>query len=508
MTSSTKKGPKPTGQLIERATGWFARVRVIEDGVWIRRSVNLETSDRFVARRKLARLLSAPDKSPEKVAAPPLTFRELALEAHARWKARTWADGRAPGLRTAGGRLRWLEIHAFPIVGHVAVNSFTVAHALDVLEAAAAKGLARQSLIHLKNAMASVFDPLVDRQVLTVNPAKIARLRAVEGVHIAPKKDRAVLTDDELGAYLAYVPPVPDKAVRQRQTMAILSRCFGGVRTGDIHAMRWEHFDLDGFTWGDALRLKTSRPQRLEIPEALRPFLRAWWEEHNRPTQGVVFPALRGKRAGEEKHGVYHAVALRRDLYRAGVRRHECTRTEPLPHRDAPCCPGVEGDPLYRETATTLPVDFHSFRRAYATALAATGVNLQTAMRLAGHASSKTHDGYVKLATKPLAAPPAAMPRIRAAVLGSAPRIGVDRGDAKPPPHPVFASKARVDPAGGRLLSRGSGVRVPSGVPEIREPRAVLGSGAARWLVALAELAALMTERPDVAASFLAHVSR
>jgi hypothetical protein len=42
-----------------------------------------------------------------------------------------------------------------------------------------------------------------------------------------------------------------------------------------------------------------------------------------------------------------YAERLRRELWRAGLRRHE----------------------LHFETATTLPVDFHSTRRAYATAL-------------------------------------------------------------------------------------------------------------------------------------------
>ena len=47
-------------------------------------------------------------------------------------------------------------------------------------------------------------------------------------------------------------------------------------------------------------------------------------------------------------------------------------------------------------TATTLPVDFHSTRRAYATALARVGVNEQTAMALTGHASSDVHKRYLE----------------------------------------------------------------------------------------------------------------
>ncbi len=42
-------------------------------------------------------------------------------------------------------------------------------------------------------------------------------------------------------------------------------------------------------------------------------------------------------------------------------------------------------------TAHLPPVDFHSFRRAFNTALADAGVSIQTAMRLAGPADAATH---------------------------------------------------------------------------------------------------------------------
>jgi len=52
-------------------------------------------------------------------------------------------------------------------------------------------------------------------------------------------------------------------------------------------------------------------------------------------------------------------------------------------------------DPLYTETATTLPVDFHSFRRAFNTTLATAGMNVQQAMHLAHHSDEKVHMRYV-----------------------------------------------------------------------------------------------------------------
>jgi len=58
---------------------------------------------------------------------------------------------------------------------------------------------------------------------------------------------------------------------------------FGGLRTGDLHALRVEAFETeDGrFAFGWAPRKKTARPQLLEVPEMLRPILRDWWERQD-----------------------------------------------------------------------------------------------------------------------------------------------------------------------------------------------------------------------------------
>src|SRR5262249_54158439 len=95
-------------------------------------------------------------------------------------------------------------------------------------------------------------------------------------------------------------------------------------------------------------------------------------------------------------------------------------------------------DPLYFETATTLPVDFHSFRRAFNTALATANVNVQRAMHLAGHTDAKTHMRYVKKTPEMMAIPEAALPAL---------------GPAKQPSEgPAKASALASDP--GKVSAR------------------------------------------------------
>jgi Phage integrase family len=69
-------------------------------------------------------------------------------------------------------------------------------------------------------------------------------------------------------------------------------------------------------------------------------------------------------------------------------------------------------DPLYFETATTLPVDFHSFRRAFASALAEAGVNVQHAMHLTAHSDPRVHARYVMRTSAMRTIPEAAIPRL------------------------------------------------------------------------------------------------
>jgi O-acetyl-ADP-ribose deacetylase (regulator of RNase III) len=71
-------------------------------------------------------------------------------------------------------------------------------------------------------------------------------------------------------------------------------------------------------------------------------------------------------------------------------------------------------DPLFSDVATSRRVDFHSFRRAFNTALAEAGVNVQTAMHLAGHSDAKTHMRYVQSTAAMRRIPIAALPQLNA----------------------------------------------------------------------------------------------
>ncbi len=400
-------GRKPTGTLIRNKSGYSAKVWAIVDGERVRVTKPLGTDSRAAAKVKLARLLASDDPNALDLSEPE-TF-EVATGRF--FEARTSASSKDERAR--------LKRYAFPELGARLVTKVNARHINAALDACKAAGKSRSTVQQLKQDIANVFTMLKREGVVERNPADDAEIPRYKATQ---KKERAVLTDDELAIYLAYEPPPGafKKPVLERQTMACVSRMFGGLRTGDLHAIRWESFDLETpFAWGWAPRQKTKRPQRLAIPNVLRVVLAAWWETHGKPKSGPVFPSRRGESAGKAKGKVSHAKAFRRDLARAlGV---ETPSTQPKARSNGRALLKVTWKAramtprereLFEETDATLPVDFHSWRRAYTQALADAGVTAQQAQALAGHASLEAHARYLANSAKLRVIPDEALPKL------------------------------------------------------------------------------------------------
>jgi integrase len=286
----------------------------------------------------------------------------------------------------------------------------------------------RGTLKHVLNCVSVVLDDLHRKQAVEGNIARLATFPKRKKLDNERSKERSVLTDFELARYLAWRHPDErhQVATLERQTMSCIARLFGGLRTGDLHVLDWSSIDTTNgaFTWGYAPRAKAGKSQKLAIDEMLRPILRRWWQAKGQPHKGLVFPALRDgthSNAGQgEKHEVSHADSFRRDLRRAfGVDRIERVVTKQkngrfMPvHKWLPCRELTAREvELFEGNSHSLPVDFHSWRRAYCQHLADAGVNAQLAKSLAGHATEAAHDRYLLNSEMARELPEAARPQI------------------------------------------------------------------------------------------------
>jgi integrase len=403
---AANKGGRPRkGALQFRTRTWYAVLTIDVDGETVRKWVNLETDNKAVARRKLARLVAQHSTTTsldvvEQAAKAPETYAELAERVAQLRRAEGIAD-----VDSEDGRER---LWVIPEIGRLPVAGIKATHISAIYERAKTEGKSLAHLRNLRTVMHSRFKLALAEDMIATNPVSRALMPKMR----VDRRERAVLTDDELVRYLGWQHPQEHHqiGVLERQTMSALARIFGGLRTGDLHALRWTHFDVGEFTWGVAPRKKTARPQRIIVPEMLRPILRDWWERQGRQREGLVFPALRGKNAGEgAKQGVSHADAMRRDLRRAfgldvwnvGEGKWEPTPGRTMTDRERE---------LLEQTEFTRPVDFHSWRRAFVQVLGDIGVNAQQAQKLAGHADLAAHGRYLHNTSRTIEIPAGALP--------------------------------------------------------------------------------------------------
>jgi integrase len=387
-----------TGHMELRGGVWHVRLSRGSGAARERPWYSLGTTDRRVAERRRKQLLEqvAAGIDPAKAAAelpPALTVSD--------WEATWTAKRKAQGIVSARDDEQRLRDYALPVLVEKLLGDVRPPDIEKVFDRVILAGRSKQTLEHVRAAMGRLFKAAWRAGLITENPVDKAELPRVREVKLQP----VILTDDEFVQLIAYLDERVAQAdaweakhgraprrdgSRELRAMCGCARILGGMRTSDVNRWDYQQIDLVHFAHVIVPRTKTDAPQDLAVPEELRPILRDWWERAGRPTSGPVFPARRGPRAGEAKaeRGISYADRLRRECKRAGLTRPE----------------------LYKNTARTRRLDFHGFRRAFATALAnAPGVTMQTAMKLSAHTDPRTHLGYVAGVTE---IPAAVVPRL------------------------------------------------------------------------------------------------
>jgi integrase len=377
-------GRRRTGSLTLRKRAgkmtWCAQVTVDADAGPKRVLYSLDTDDRTIAKRKLRKLVSRLDGERE-------VRRDDAKTTTLADYADHWiADRKAEGVVSARDEEQRLRDYILPELGAFDLGAVSTGLIQDAIDRAGER-VSRATVIKIRGTVVRMLAEAKRSKLVSTNEAADTRVRRSKDEQ--PKKRRAILTDAELDAFLAY--PLGSLELK---LLAVAARTLGGMRTSDLGAWQWSNVDLEGFAWAIVPRPKTATEQRFALPEDVGAALRGWWREHGQPTTGPVFPVRRGPRAGERKQarGTSYAARLRRDLRRAlDWQRAEEARERGIP-LDAVPAPRAE---LFTDTDKTLRVDFHSFRRAFCTGLARAGVSMQQAQQLADHADARTHMVYV-----------------------------------------------------------------------------------------------------------------
>lgn len=380
-----------TGTLIFRRTaGYCAQVWATEpDGTERRRFFRLGTFDKDLAKRKMAKIVDG-------LASGELVVDTAKVEVAKAETIAQYADAwlkrrEAAGVVWVDDERRHLESFVLPDFGALTMAEFRSRDARAVLAAMVEDGYAKATVTKVRGTLFRLFDAAWKAELDGVRENPVARVDVPTEAKV-DGRERAILTDTEIAQFFACT-----KVDMELRVVAACSRILGGMRTAETIRWDWSTIDTTHFAQVSYQRAKAKRGtggklQRLAVPETLRGILRGWWEAHGKPSAGPVFPVRSGANEGGFKSSTTSfAKRLRAGLLVAGVTRHE----------------------LHNDTPTSKRVDHHSFRRAFATALAEGGTNVQQAMKLTGHSDGKTHALYVASSAAMREIPAAAVPQLQ-----------------------------------------------------------------------------------------------
>lgn len=419
------------GQMKFEGGEWRVRLSVyVGPNKRERRWYALGTADKALADRRRERLLAdlrlaeknaaaCAGKTVEKAPEPPRALRFGAY-------ARAWHAARKDeGIAFAESEIILLEKYILGAdVGtertpcrfeDLILGDIRPRHVKAVLLGAKALGKSKQTVQHVRGTLGRVLRQAVEDELIPENVVK--KVKSPRMVEVTKK--RVILTDDEVLVFWAC-----EEVDLEIRLLSLVARCEGGMRTRDCTAWDWTMIDRVRFAACVIPRTKTNAPQEVPIPEILQAPLQTWWVKAGCPESGPVFPIVKGKRKGETRRtrGVSFAKRLRRGLLRAGVTRlppiqvparRMGTRTDLGRRAAGTMLAPNPADPLFFETATTLPVDFHGYRRAFKTALAEANVSNERAMMLSGSSDPRAHARYIMATPEMMRIPAAAIPHLR-----------------------------------------------------------------------------------------------
>lgn len=187
---------KRTGTLVWRKSGWRGAYWANVEGEQVRQWVDLDTTNRTVARRRLARLVAEPNASP----AP--TSGEMAGAFVERW-----LQHRASlGMPCARYERTYWEGYCDKAIGHLPLKDIRPHHIQSILDDAAAGRLLtrkgtrpeRDTVTHLRCIPHNMFKSARMQELINANPIELTKVPTLREM----KKRRAILADDEFTRFV------------------------------------------------------------------------------------------------------------------------------------------------------------------------------------------------------------------------------------------------------------------------------------------------------------------
>jgi integrase len=154
--------------------------------------------------------------------------------------------------------------------------------------------------LHTRNVIKRLYDYLIARQIVTVNPAEVIPARSIATFASRTR----VLSGDEIGATLRAIDA---SSIRRPLKLALHLLVLTMVRKSDLVESTWREFDLDHALWTiPAARLNRERDQHVYLPRQAVAMLREL--QDSGASRTFVFPSVRGDERPIAKSTLNQAV--------------------------------------------------------------------------------------------------------------------------------------------------------------------------------------------------------
>lgn len=134
-------------------------------------------------------------------------------------------------------RERIIRTHIIPKIGKMPIRSITTAFIQTWFDELCEKGLARETLLKIKNVASPAFDGAVCDGLIAYNPFKDKRFV----INTNKGKHHKAIPHEKMEGVKAQLDDLPDT---ERRLMALL--CYTGMRIEEVLGLRWQDVDAKG----------------------------------------------------------------------------------------------------------------------------------------------------------------------------------------------------------------------------------------------------------------------
>ncbi len=262
--------------------------------------------------------------------------------------AARWLEARVrEGLWSVKDDETRLRLHALPTLGDMVLRDVRPRHLQELFQdlktkvGGEKKQLAPRTVRHVYGVLHAMFECAVADELIDSNPCVLKKNALPKKIDKNPAwRSGAIFTREEVIAIIS------DKGIPDDRRVVYAMEFLGGMRFGEVAALRWKHYQKDVAPLGKLViarsyntkkrvekGVKTERPREMPVHSTLARILAWWWSSGWETSFGRAPTAddlIVPSRSGMNRNSNHGLKRFHEDLERVGLRprrQHDARRT-------------------------------------------------------------------------------------------------------------------------------------------------------------------------------------